>query len=159
METLRPRGNIFNHPNLGAPDNTLTSGYQEFPASVHERAVRRSGPARARNAFIIKNYRNMADEFLRPPSPPRPFIGREAEMHQLQSEAYKRERRYPDMPIVSNHPDKSPYTDTGDRLGSDHAQPGNYAGRQSQERTRVAQRTIPIYVGECKGLSVATWLR
>lgn len=42
----------------------------------------------------------MAEQFLRPPDPPRPFVGRIAEMERLHSEVYRRERRYPDMPIV-----------------------------------------------------------
>jgi restriction system protein len=42
----------------------------------------------------------MADEFLIPPAPPRPFIGRVAEMEQLEREVYRRERRYAEMPIV-----------------------------------------------------------
>ncbi len=42
----------------------------------------------------------MALEFLQPPEPPRPFVGRKDEMERLRTEVYGRERRYPDMPIV-----------------------------------------------------------
>jgi restriction system protein len=42
----------------------------------------------------------MPDQHLNPPLPPRPFIGRDAELERLEREVYRREPRYPDMPIV-----------------------------------------------------------
>lgn len=42
----------------------------------------------------------MADELLAPPKPPNPLIGREAELKWLADESNRRERRYPDMPLV-----------------------------------------------------------
>jgi hypothetical protein len=42
----------------------------------------------------------MADEFLAPPQPPQPFVGRKTEMERLEREVDRRERRYPDTPIV-----------------------------------------------------------
>jgi len=42
----------------------------------------------------------MTDQFLAPPQPPRPFVGRKDEMERLERELYRGERRYPDMPIV-----------------------------------------------------------
>ncbi len=42
----------------------------------------------------------MTPEFLNPPPPPRPFVGREDELGRLRREVYDRERRYPDMPII-----------------------------------------------------------
>lgn len=38
--------------------------------------------------------------FLIPPEPPRPFIGREADLERLEREVYRREMRYPGMPVV-----------------------------------------------------------
>jgi HJR/Mrr/RecB family endonuclease len=42
----------------------------------------------------------MADELLAPPNPHNPLIGREAELKWLAEESYRRERRYPDKPLV-----------------------------------------------------------
>ena len=42
----------------------------------------------------------MAEEFLAAPMPPRPFVGRKADIERLEGEVDRDESRYPDMPIV-----------------------------------------------------------
>lgn len=42
----------------------------------------------------------MAEELLSPPKPPSPFVGRHAELEWLTEESRRRERRFPDMPLV-----------------------------------------------------------
>lgn len=79
----------------------------------------------------------MAEEFLRPPEPPRPFIGRVAEMELLQTEVYRRERRYPDMPIAI----------TGE--------PGiGKSAFASEFLTRLSRRERPIWI-QCRNWEAA----